>query len=152
MSNPPDEEERGLARQPTASPNPPTITTHSGIDPALFQKLLQVAEREAEVRLEELSVEKQGRADAHEYAKLALNAQVQDRKDTREHGKSERRDKMYFAGGAIIVFGVLMIILIQLGQVELAKQIATHFGALLAGVFGGYNYGVRKGKDKKESD
>lgn len=151
MSSPPDEGERGLAGQPTASPSPPTVTTRSGLEPALFQKLLEVAEREAEVRLEEINVEKQSRADAHEYAKLALNAQVEDRKDTRDHGKSERRDRMYFAGGAILVFATLMIILIQLGQVELAKQIATHLGALIAGVFGGYNYGVRRGKDKKES-
>ena len=77
MSRPPDEKEQGLTRQPTANPAPPpTITTGSGIDPALFQKLLQVAEREAEVRLEEINVEKQSRADAHEYAKLKVDPKI----------------------------------------------------------------------------
>lgn len=112
MSKPPNEEEKGLTTQPTVGSTPPTVSHNSGIDPTLLKQFLIVAEREAEARLEEINVEKQGRADAHEYAKLALNAQADDRKDLRSHSKSERRDRMYFAGLMMLALVAFIITLI----------------------------------------
>ncbi len=152
MSKPPDEQDQSPAKIPPSKPLPPNFSTSTGLEPQVIQKVLHIAEREAEARIQEIDLEKQVRADAHEYAKLALTAQAEDIKDDRSHRRSERRDKMYFSAVVVIVLSAFLIVLIYLGQVELAKQIASYIGVSIASIYGGYSYGLRKTKEKKDEE
>lgn len=154
MSNPPpdDRDSAIVPASSTASESAKPTTTTSGPDPALIREFFQLQEREIEVRQEEINLQKLERGNAHEYAKLALDAQAVDRKDARNHGKTERRDRLVFAGVIILILVGFVITAIYLNQVELAKELVKNVALLAGGALAGYSYGARKSKDKKADD
>ncbi len=150
MSSPPSDERNNALVPSTSSESAKPTTTTSGPDPALIKEFFQLQEREIEVRQEEINLQKLERGNAHEYAKLALDAQAADRKDSRNHGKSERRDRLVFAGIVILILVSFVILAIYMNQVELAKELIKNVALLAAGALAGYSYGSRK--KEKPSD
>lgn len=151
-SPPPDDQGRQALVPATASEPSNRTTTTSGPDPALIREFFQLQEREIEVRQEEINLQKLERGNAHEYAKLALDAQAKDRQDSREHGKTERRDRLVFAGVIVLVLVAFVIAAIYLNQVELAKELVKNVALIAGGALAGYSYGSRKSKDGKSKD
>ena len=149
MSSPPSDDRNAIVpATSTASDSAKPTTTTSGPDPALIREFFQLQEREIEVRQEEINLQKLERGNAHEYAKLALDAQAVDRKDSRNHGKSERRDRLIFAGIVILILVGFVITAVYLNQVELAKELVKNVALLAAGALAGYSYRSSKSKEK----
>lgn len=149
-SSPPDDKDKD-ALVPASEP-PSRTTTTSGPDPAIIKEFFDLQAREIEVRQEEINLQKLERGNAHEFAKLSLDAQAKDRKDARDHGKTERRDRLMFAGVIIVILVAFVIVAIQLNQVDLAKELIKNVALLAGGALAGYSYGSRKSKDGKSKE
>lgn len=152
-----EEQNNNQALQKGGSSQPPSMFREK--DLTLMREFVQLQREQVEVRKEEIEIQKQEVANkskqldnTHEYAKLSLNAQAEDLKDHRIHLKTERRDKMIGAGVVISVLAIVLLTLVYMGQAELAKQIGSYIGLLIVGAYGGYNYGLRKGKEREEQD
>lgn len=87
-SPPPDDRNKQALASTTASDSAKPTTSTSGPDPALIREFFQLQEREIEVRQEEINLQKLERGNAHEFAKLSLDAQANDRKDARDSNGS----------------------------------------------------------------
>lgn len=134
--NPPKQQDRGLVKQP---------------DPELINRFIELQTQEISVRREELGLKKQEIANTHEYAKMALEAQVQDLGDSRKHSKSTRRDRLIFAGFIVILLGAFIVYALYLGKDQIAIEILKAIVYLLAGGLGGYALKT-KSSEKKDSD
>jgi hypothetical protein len=149
MSSSPPDDQKPDALAPAASESSNLTSSTSGPDPAIIREFFELQAREIEVRQDEINLQKLERGNAHEYAKLALDAQAKDRQDARNHGKTERRDRLIFAGIIVLVLVAFVIIAIQLNQVDLAKELVKNVALLAGGALAGYSYGSRKSKDGK---
>jgi hypothetical protein len=154
MSSPPpnDQNKDDALARPAESESPSRTTSISGPDPTIIREFFELQAREIEVRQEEINLQKLERGNAHEYAKLSLDAQAKDRKDSRDHGKTERRDRLVFAAVIVLVLVAFVIIAIQLNQVEVAKELVKNVALITGGALAGYSYGSRKSKDGKSKE
>jgi len=115
-----------------------------------LRELIELQREQIAIRQEEINAAKQKALYAHEYSLKNLDAMAKDRADARTHGKSDRRDRLVFAGIIIVALLSFLILAMHLGQADIAKEFVKGIGFLLVGAFGGYNYGVRKSKKQKE--
>ena len=153
MPDPPDDQKSDslVPRSPTTNQASPTQSV-SGTDPAIVRDFLDIARQEIQIRQQELELQKQEKSDAHEYAKLALAEQVSDRKDTRQHRQTARRDKMIGGLVAMVVLASFIIILLYMGYERIAFEIVKVLGLLAVGAFGGAAYQRSRKKDPDKDD
>lgn len=102
-----------------------------------------------ELRQQELDIQRQEKADAHEYAKLALQAQASDLSDQRGFKQRDRRDKMGFALCGIVLLGAFLLITLYMGYERIAFEVVKDLGLLIVGGYGGYSYGTSR---KRQQD
>ncbi len=145
--NPPQDDDQKAALVSATSGSASPTTSQSGPDPVLIREFFALQEREIQLRQDEISIQKQERANAHEYAKAALEAQARDRQDARNHSKTERRDRLVFCGVITVILVLFVLAAIFLNQVELAKELVKNVALLAGGALAGYSYGTRKSKD-----
>lgn len=154
MPDPPDDQKSDelVPLSPTTNPASPPTQTVSGTDPSIVRDFLEIAKQEIQIRQQELELQKQEKSDAHEYAKLALAEQAGDRKDTRQHQQTARRDKMIGGLVATLVLAAFIIILLYMGYERIAFEIVKDLGLLVVGAFGGAAYQRLRKKDQDEDD
>ncbi len=86
MDDPHDDDAQSkiIRRQPVlappAPPVPSTTSSVSGLDASTLREFLEIAKRDIEIRQQEIDLQRQEKANSHEYSKLALDAQVTDMK------------------------------------------------------------------------
>ncbi len=146
MADPPNDDEQNklVTRVSTTSSTSPPTQSVSGTDPAILREFLEVAKRDIEIRQQELELQRQEKANTHEYAKLALNAQVLDKKDERKDRRSERLEKMVFALVSTIVLAAFLIISVYMGHEQIALDAIKNLGLIIISGYGGYQYAARK--------
>jgi len=152
MPEPPDDHKSGdlVLRSPTSSQTSSTQSV-SGTDPSIVRDFLEIAKQEIQIRQQELELQKQEKSDAHEYAKLALTEQASDRKDTRQHRQTARRDKMIVGLCAMLILGTFIVIMLYMGYERIAFEIVKDLGLVAVGAFGGAAYQrVRKTESDKD--
>jgi hypothetical protein len=145
MADPPRDERSELApRPPTSNPTTSATSSVSGTDPAILREFLDVAKRDIEIRQQEVELQRQEKANTYEYSKLALDAQVADRKDERKDKRSERLEKMGFALAGAIVLAAFMVTSMYMGHEQVALEAMKNLGLILIAGYGGYQYAARK--------
>lgn len=131
MADPPkDDDDKLVPRSPTVNPSTPT-TSISDVDPSIIRDFIEVTKRDLELRQQELDIQRQAKADAHEYAKLALQAQARDRTDERGYKQRSRRDKMVFAVCGIVLLGAFLLITLKMGYERIAFEVVKDLGLLI---------------------
>jgi cation transport ATPase len=145
MSQSRDDNEIRDALVTKGASGPPSSS--EGID--ILKELVQLQREQLAVRQEEIGVQKQQVENAHEFALKNLDAQASDRKDARGHNKTERRDRLLFAGLIIAILILFIGAAIYMGQPEIAKEIVKAVVYLVAGGLGGYSYASQKRKREK---
>lgn len=109
------------------------------LDPEIFNKFLENQARELALREQELLLQHQQSANAHEYAQLALQAQVEDREQNRKHHQKFRRERLWFATFVSLLLAAFLAYTLTIGKDVFAQEILKALVYLLAGGLGGYS-------------
>ena len=139
MSQPPNKKDQALAPKPVAS------------DPELIKQFLDLQGKEIGVKLEEVVLRRQEQANSHEYAKKALDAQVEDLDRERKHRHQIQRERLIFASLVLLVFGSFVIVALIYNKESIAQQIIQALLFLLAGGLGGYSLGKNRSHQKRDN-
>lgn len=117
----------------------------------LIERFLHNQSAELQLRAKELELQRQSDQDSYAYAKEALKAQAEDRKNVIAHMDRTRRDLLIFAG----MIGLLMVGVIGFAIYNDAKEIAQLIIQALvfagAGGGGGYYLGYSRGQQKHQA-
>jgi hypothetical protein len=150
MDDPHDDDAQSkiISRQPVlpppAPPVPSTTSSVSGLDASTLREFLEIAKRDIEIRQQEIDLQRQEKANSHEYSKLALDAQVTDRQDDRKDKRSARLEKMGFALAGSILLAALLVTSMYMGHEQIALEGMKGLGLVLIAGYGGYQYAARK--------
>ncbi|MGH7623656.1 MAG: hypothetical protein ACREMU_15040 [Gemmatimonadaceae bacterium] len=131
-------------RPPTGPGSTPARALPPTPSPELIQEFLRQQGAQIAIRQEELEIQKQELKNTHEYAQKSLDAQLEDRKDTRAERRSARRDLFLFTGIIIFFLLVLMGYSVYRGSEDLAKEILKDVVLIVGGGMGGYSVGRRR--------
>src|SRR5881397_151155 len=111
------------------------------IDPnqiELFKEFLKVQAEEIELKRQGFEIEIQSNKDSHEYAKLALQAQVRDREAERLHRYSHGTRTYWFIGGVIILLLLFAGFALYIDKEAVVKQLGEMIVVVLGAASGGY--------------
>jgi hypothetical protein len=123
-----------------ASIPPAGITPHN-LSPQIIEQLVANQARELDLRASDLALQQQKDTHAFTYAKEALTAQLEDRKDSRKH-RCRMRDRLFIFVGCLVVIGVILIAYcLHSGHEAFALEILKFLIYSGLGSFGGYGYG-----------
>lgn len=117
------------------------------LSPALVERLLNIQEQEVVLRGQELNLRKQNDANAHEYAKAALEANVKDREAERSCMKDTMKYRYIFAGLIIFLLIILFCIALFLNKDAIVMEIIKAIMFFGAGGIGGYAYAQKIHKE-----
>lgn len=128
----------------------PQRAQHSPPSPDLIEKFLELQKRELQVRTEQLAIDAQHEENEKIIAKASIEANLQDRKDDRQH--IERRTKLLFIGSTIIIVIVALFcgFALYIGKGEIVYKMAEIIGIFAAGFAGGYGARSAKGRHSEE--
>lgn len=108
--------------------------------PALLERFINVQEQEVVLRGQELDLRKQNDANAHEYAKAALEANVKDREAERSCMKDTMKYRYIFAGLIIFFLIILFCLALFLNKDAIVMEIIKAIMFFGTGGIGGYAY------------
>lgn len=118
--------------------------------PREIQTLLDNQARDLELKNKELERFSKQDDQNFELAKLAIAARSQESVHSRAHKRWSRQWNTYAWGFAVLLLAVLFLVLMGMGEKEVAIQIAVLIGSNIAAGFGGYHAG--KSKERKEAE
>lgn len=109
------------------------------LDPVLLERLLENQAQELGIRQQELILQQQQSQNSHEYAQMALDAQVKDREQGRNHYQRYRRERLYFAAFIAVLLVGFLVFALHIGKDTIALEVLKALVYLLAGGLGGYS-------------
>jgi hypothetical protein len=121
------------------------------LSPALVAQFLENQSRELALRNEELALKQRELEVNYQYAERALEAQVRDRKDSRQEIRSERRDTLVFLGMIASLVACFFGWLLYNGKDAFALEVLKAVLYLGGGGAGGYFAGKSKGREQAKA-
>lgn len=112
------------------------------ISTALVKEFLDNQTKEMEIRVQELTLQKQQDDYGFEYVKMVLAAKVEDRKSTRNHIIKSKIFTYFFATTIILIIVGVIVYAMHSGNEDIAMEIIKAIIYLAGGGLGGY--GVAK--------
>jgi len=109
----------------------------------IARKFIEMQNNEQQVRLQEIQATSKDHDNQKEIALASINAQKEDRKESRETYQAESTKNKMFIFAVVLVLAILAVVLIQLGYASLAEEIIKYALAAVLGAFGGYGYAIR---------
>lgn len=143
-----NEENKNQELEKGAALPPSSVIPENELD--LMREFFQLQREQVAVQQSELGLQKQQIENAHEFSLKNLDAMVADRADARTGGKSQRRDRLYFAGGVVLVLAFFIGYAMYLNKDVIAIEILKAVVFLLAGGLGGYSIRANKAKEDKD--
>jgi hypothetical protein len=119
------------------------------------QWLVQAVQNQAQdiqIRREQVEAQKQQAADAHEYAKLALNAQAEDRKDARQHGRWLYKYRLMGLMGISTLIAIFVVLALCLNKDQIALEVIKNVATIVVSAGGGYAIGVGQGRKQAAAE
>jgi hypothetical protein len=127
----------------------PTPPPSQSLPPDVVQQFLSLQAEEIALRRGELSLRQQESTNSHDYAKTALEAQLQDYDKERQARRGARRDLLIFSSFiALLLFGFVAYALYQ-GKDAFAMEALKAIGYIAAGVLGGYGLGKHRARQEQ---
>src|SRR6266542_2548070 len=148
MNQSPDNNAPGTGLQKGAS-QPPSSSSSGPEELDILKELVQLQREQLAVRQEEIGVQRQQVENAHQFALKNLDAQVTDRGDARKHNKTDRRDRLIFAGFVVLILIAFIAAAMYMNQIDIAKEVVKAIIYLVAGGLGAYSYASQKRRKEK---
>jgi hypothetical protein len=124
-------------------------------DQALIQLVEKILENQAAIIRNEsaqIELQKQNLTESYQYAKGTIEAQLEDRKDTRDHQRKIQRERMTFAGILVLVLALFVGYSLYLNKDQIALEIIKAIAFLAAGGMGGYAVGRYRSSQAKDGE
>ncbi len=118
----------------------------------LIQLFMENQGEELKIKKQELEIRALEAKQNASFAEKTLDAQERDRIDGRRHETRMMRDRLIFAGLALVLVVVLSIVALVYDQAEIVKILVQMLSSLLVGAFGGYFYGKSRSDKSADSD
>jgi hypothetical protein len=125
----------GVARVAEGAAGPPVA---GPFPPELIRLFLENQGKEIAVRADEIALRQRQLVNAHEFSQKSLEAQAQDRRETRQGRRTARRDRLLFAGFVIVVVAGFVVYALSIGKEQFAIEALRQIGYVSAGVLTGY--------------
>jgi VIT1/CCC1 family predicted Fe2+/Mn2+ transporter len=133
------------APQPVSDKQQPQLPS-----PDVVRDLVRVGVEQIKIRKQELELQEKESHRQYEFAKQALAAQAEDRRDARKYRRKRTVDRYIFVA-VLFAFGVLFILALSyMGKDELAKEISKLTATFLAGGLSGY--GLSKARARRAAN
>lgn len=118
--------------------------------PEVVRDLVKVGVEQIKIRKQELELQERDGHRQYEFARQALAAQAEDRRDARKYRRQRTVDRYIFVA-VLFAFGVLFILALSyMGKDALAQEISKLAATFLAGGLSGY--GLSKVRARREAD
>lgn len=108
-----DQDKGEQALEKGAAPQPPSVIPEAELD--FMRDFLQLQREQITIQQEEINIQKQQLENdqqqlenAHQFSLQNLNAMVTDRESARGAARTQRRDRLVFAAGVIILLTVFI--------------------------------------------
>lgn len=111
---------------------------------------LEIRAQEIALRQQQLEIDRLEKVNAHEYAKIALDAQLLDRERERQAGRATGRLGGMFMVSLLITLGAFMILALWLNKDTLLMEIVRSVTLVLGG--GGVGYGIGRNRAAPSKD
>lgn len=117
-----------------------------------LQQLVEVQEKELEVRQSEVKQRSVEAEHEYELAKRSIEAQERDRNNQRSYFSRFQTKRYIFIGVLSLAILFFLGFALWLGESELAMRIIEIVALIVAGGFGGYAIGYNKGRQASETE
>ena len=113
------------------------------------REFIEVQKKELEVRLQEIQAKSRDLDNQKEIALTAINAQKEDRKESRETYQAESTKTKIFTLLLILLLVILTpLALVWLGQSAFAEEYIKYILAIGFSAFGGYGFAIKAMRDR----
>jgi hypothetical protein len=128
----------------------PQPSRHPALPEKTVQEFIVLQNKELDLRIEELALQKQKDANSFEYAKQALGIKKTDREDQRIHEARQRKAAYIFSGTLTVILASVIIYALSIGKESFATEVIKTIVYIVTSGVGGY--GIAKYQARQERD